>query len=53
MSREEFYSKYMYKHMKKYNNLGYSIEWNNRYAEIEEKEEKAWKAFKKTKPNKQ
>ncbi len=49
MTREEFYSQYMTKHMRKYNKLGYSIEWNNRYAETEELEEKAWKAFNKSK----
>ena len=37
MNREEFYSQYMNKHMRKYNKLGYSIEWNNRYAETEER----------------
>ena len=53
MNREEFYSQYMNKHMRKYNKLGYSIEWNNRYAETEEREKKARKAYIKTRINQQ
>lgn len=43
MDKKTFIAEYLNKHMKKFENMDYGIQWLNRYAETEEKAEKAWK----------
>lgn len=43
MDKQEFIADYLTKHMKKYEKMDYGIQWLNRYAETEERAEKAWK----------